>query len=78
MNRGPISWSAAFSVDRNAYLEKCTSCHGTVIRVVKIEYVPVSPEKEEISLIVESDDLTPLELWHGREKRLKHPTNRVT
>lgn len=34
-------------------------------------------EENEIPLVMESNNLATLELWHRREECLKHPTNRV-
>lgn len=38
----------------------------------------MSPEEQEISLVMQRDHLSPLELRHWREKSLEHPSNGVT
>jgi hypothetical protein len=61
VNRGPISCKAALSEDLNAYLEdqgQDTFKHGST------SYSPMTSEKQEISLVVESDHLSSLELRH--------------
>lgn len=39
--------------------------------------VPMSSEEQKVTLVVEGDDLSALELWHGREERLKHAADGV-
>ena len=37
----------------------------------------MSAEEQEISLVMQGDDLPPLELWHGREQCLEEASNGV-
>lgn len=39
---------------------------------------PVSPEEEEVALVVQRHDLSAAEHWEGREERAKQPTDGVT
>jgi len=51
VNRGPISWSATFSVDLNAYLHKAQR-NEMWLTLSKMGNAPMSSEEQKIALIV--------------------------
>jgi hypothetical protein len=71
VKRGPISCKATFSSDRKAYLRYV----NVLVCLGKDAFLPVSPEKEEIALIVEGDNLSPFKVGKRRKQSLEHATN---
>lgn len=73
MKRGPISCSLAEVAEANIYLR-------TTERIPKGSgnHSPMTPEEEEVPLVVQSDDLSATELGKRREKGAKKPSDRIT
>ena len=73
VKRGPISCKATFSVDRNAYLGKDEK--GMMFSSYNL---PVSPEEQEIPLIMNGDDLAALKFGKWWKSCLKHSSDGMT